>query len=148
MPLPLNAISARGHWCNSLVGDFDPDDWFGYIYEIVCTINNRRYVGKKQFRFLRKKKPLKGRVNKRHSYVDSDWRLYTSSSKHVHNLIDSCGLCNFTFTIIKLCDNKSQLSYYETYFMIHKEVMTLRDASGELVYLNKQIPAVKCIPKL
>ena len=137
-----------GHWLTDEVGYFDPEDWFGYIYKIKNNINNKCYVGRKQFKNLTKLKPLKGRVNKRHRYKDSGWRQYCSSSQYVLDDIDAFGKCNFTFTIIHLCKNKSQVAYYEPYYMYKYNVLTQRDSLGNRVYYNKVIPGCKCIPKL
>ena len=34
-----------GHW---LCEEFDPDEYFGFVYVIIDTTNDRRYIGKKQ----------------------------------------------------------------------------------------------------
>jgi len=132
-----------GHWVTS---DFNPDDYFGFIYLITNNINNKSYVGRKQFQSLRRLKPLKGRKNKRHVYKTSNWRSYTSSSAGVNSDITKLGISNFTFSILRLCKNKSQLAYYEAFYMFEYDVLTACDSSGRLFY-NQQIPAVPCPPK-
>ena len=37
-----------GHW-DLLIDDFDTDDYYGFIYIIINKINNRRYIGKRNF---------------------------------------------------------------------------------------------------
>jgi len=139
-------INKFGHWL--VPHDFDPDDYVGYIYIIKNNINNKQYVGRKQFKSLRRLKPLKGRVNKRHRYSDSDWRGYCGSSKSLLNDINNSGWGNFTFTIIQLCKNKSQMSYFEAYYMFQYEVLTKCNSKGERMFYNQNIPKVPCPPKL
>ena len=141
MVLPL-----MGHWSNPF--QFDPEDYFGFIYLITNNINNKRYVGRKQFKSYFKRPPLKGRKNKRHCSKDSDWRCYCSSSQHVLDDIDTYGKCNFKFEIIHLCQNKSQLAYYEPFYMYKFNVLTERDKFGNRTFYNMQIPACRGIPKL
>lgn len=35
----------HGHWTN-LPDDFNPDDWFGFIYLITHNETGRKYIGK------------------------------------------------------------------------------------------------------
>jgi hypothetical protein len=69
-----------GHWQGLLTEDTIP---YGFIYEITNLTNNRKYIGKKQCQSVRKRPPLKGKKNKRHQIVETDWRTYTSSSNEL-----------------------------------------------------------------
>jgi len=114
-----------GHWqLNedvSVAGDF-----FGFIYEITNTINGKKYIGKKQCHSRLKRKPLKGKKRNRIDYIDSDWREYTSSSNDLNNDIKEFGKDKFIFKIIKICNSKWALAYYEIKEQIDKDVL-LRD---------------------
>ena len=52
------------------------EDTFGFIYEITNTINQKKYIGKKQCKSKLKRKPLKGKRNKRIEIKESDWKVY------------------------------------------------------------------------
>jgi len=114
-----------GHWqlCEGVVID---EHTFGFIYEIINTETNKKYIGKKQCKSKLKRKPLKGRVNKRIEIKDSDWREYTSSSNELNADIQKYGKDKFIFKIIRRCGSKWELAYYEIKEQIEREVL-LRD---------------------
>ena len=37
-----------GHW-NSLIEDFNPGEWFGFVYRITNNTTDMSYIGRKQF---------------------------------------------------------------------------------------------------
>lgn len=132
------------HWQAPIT--FNPNDYEGFIYCITNKLTGRRYIGRKTFHFNIKLKPLKGRKNKRHRKKPSDWPTYTSSSVELNSDILRSGKENFEFVIIHLCENKSQLAYYEPYYMYKYEVLTA-GTDGKRQYYNKVIPPCKSIPK-
>lgn len=99
-----------GHW--SYNGEIS-SDCFGFIYEITNNLTNKKYIGKKQVQKIIKRSPLKGKKNKRHILQESDWKTYTGSSNLLNEHIAEQGKENFSFTILRLCYNKWQMSYYE-----------------------------------
>lgn len=122
-----------GHWvCDIPV----PKSAMGFIYLITCKavidgkINNRKYIGKKQILSKQKKKPLKGKINKRSTIKETDWKTYCSSSNQLQTLITEHGIESFEFRIIRFCNSKSELAYYEA-----KEQFD-RDALLSDEYLN------------
>lgn len=111
-----------GHWILNENVSLD-ENTFGFIYEIVNKITNKKYIGKKQcFRKI-KRKPLKGKTRNRISKGDSDWKFYTSSSNDVNNDIKTHGKENFEFKILKACDSKWALAYYEIKEQIDRNVL-------------------------
>ena len=127
-----------GHWeCEH----FNPDDYLGFVYVITNTVTGRQYIGQKQLHFKVKKKPLKGKVNKRHSTKESDWRTYTGSSKSLNEDIEAIGKDKFTFKIIELCESKWELNYIETKHIVKT------DAVIKESYYNMYIGRVGCPPK-
>ena len=114
-----------GHWLlaeNVTINN----DTFGFIYEIINTANSKKYIGKKQCKSKLKRKPLKGRKNKRIEIKESDWREYTSSSNELNEDIKKFGKDKFIFKIIKTCGSKWELAYFEISEQIAKNVL-LRD---------------------
>jgi len=111
-----------GHWI--LEEDIKvTEDTFGFLYEITNIITNRKYIGKKQCFMRIKRKPLKGYKRNRISKAESDWKNYTSSSKELNEDIKKYGKDNFQFKIIRTCNSKWSLAYYEIKEQIDKNVL-------------------------
>lgn len=109
-----------GHW------KYDtgvPTGTYGFIYCITNTVNNKKYIGKKQLVKIKKLKPLKGKKNKRHFLIESDWREYTGSCNDLNMDIKKHGKQNFKFDIIRLCDSKWEMAYYEAKEQFEKGVL-------------------------
>lgn len=109
-----------GHWEGLLTEETIP---YGFIYEITNMSNNRKYIGKKQCQSIRKRPPLKGKKNKRHQVIETDWRTYTSSSNELNKDIEELGKNNFTFKILQWCDSKWELAYNEMKLQVEREVL-------------------------
>lgn len=115
-----------GHWEQALITEGISEPPFGFVYLITNNLNGRKYIGKKQCLTVKKKPPLKGRKNKRHVTVETDWRTYTSSSRQLNEDIEKLGKENFTFEILIFCSSKWQLAYEEAKIQFEKDVL-LRD---------------------
>jgi hypothetical protein len=113
-----------GHW---KVYQAVPEDAFGFIYEIVNTINGKKYIGKKQMKRKIRRLPLKGKKRKRVDYVDSDWKIYTGSSDTLNIDIAANGKDKFVFKILKFCNSKFELSYFEAKMQFEKDVLLSED---------------------
>ena len=111
-----------GHWTTQIVITEDTNP-YGFIYQITNLINNKKYIGKKQCVTVKKRAPLKGKKNKRHEVVDTDWRTYTSSSNELNKDILEQGKETFSFEILMLCNSKWSLSYNEAKLQFEKEVL-------------------------
>lgn len=136
-----------GHWTLS-EGISWKDDVFGFIYEITNKINGKFYIGKKQCSRKIKRKPLKGKSRNRIDHVESDWKEYFSSSNDLQEDIKKYGKENFTFTILRLCDSKWELSYFEAKEQMARDVLlsecsyngilNLRVGKAPKSFLNKE----------
>lgn len=123
-----------GHWDISAVGEFDPAEWFGFIYEIHERSTGKSYIGKKFFKFKRKKtKSDKSRTK------PSDWMDYTSSSELVSDLIKEEGKEAFDFRILRLCSGRCELTYAEMEEQFGRNVLRARLPNGERAFFNKTI---------
>lgn len=113
-----------GHWEEALITESVSDGVpFGFIYLITNLTNNKKYIGKKQCLTVKKRPPLKGKKNKRHETVETDWKTYTSSSRQLNDDIEELGKSNFKFEILLFCSSKWQLAYEETKMQFEKEVL-------------------------
>jgi len=115
-----------GHW-QLAEGISFSEQSFGFIYEIVNLIDGKRYIGKKQCQSRLKRKPLKGKKRSRINYIVSDWREYTSSSNELNEDIKKHGKNNFKFIIIRSCNSKWALAYYEIKEQIDRNVLIRND---------------------
>ena len=68
-----------------------PEDCEAFVYLITNTTNGMKYVGKKLAKFRKTRPPLKGKINKRRSKVESDWRDYWGSSDHLIADVEKIG---------------------------------------------------------
>lgn len=133
-----------GHWQSPW--EFDPDDWYGFVYRIVNTQTQQQYVGKKQFR-SRQRKKVAGRKNRRVVYKDSGWHSYTGSSRMLNeHITESENHDQFQYYIISLHESKASLYYAEVLVQIHEDVLRATLPSGEPKYYNGLIGAVKFRP--
>jgi Putative endonuclease segE, GIY-YIG domain len=114
-----------GHWLIN-EGVNITEHTFGFIYEITNIVTNKKYIGKKQCTSRVKRKPLKGKVKNRIDYKESDWKSYTSSSNELNEDIKKYGKENFNFKILKSCNSKWELAYFEIKEQLDNNVL-LRD---------------------
>jgi len=111
-----------GHWTTKLITE-NNEVPYGFIYLITNLTNNKKYIGKKQCKTILKRRPLKGKKNKRHEERETDWRTYTSSSRELNDDIQLLGKENFKFEILKFCDSKWTLAYEEAKIQFEEEVL-------------------------
>ena len=105
------------------VNEAIPENAFGFIYEITNTINGKKYIGKKQMTRKIRRKPLKGKKRKRIDHIESDWKTYTGSSDALNLDIYTLGNDKFIFKILKFCNSKFELSYFEAKMQFEKDVL-------------------------
>lgn len=132
-----------GHWeCKF---QFNPDEWFGFIYRIIEISTGREYIGKKQFTKTKRKK-IKGRKNRKHIKSSSNWKEYTSSSDHINEAIQINSMANYRFVIESLHKTKGSLHYAEVRAQILEDVLRTKLSDGTRKYFNKQVNAVRYLP--
>ena len=116
-----------------------PEDCVGFVYCIVNSTNNRKYIGKKLSKFSKTKYKmvtLKSGIKKRKkikSKVDSDWMEYYGSSLELSADVKCLGVDSFTREILHLCKSKAECSYLEAREQFSRRVLESED------YYNNQI---------
>jgi|LakMenEpi03Aug12_release.lakeMendotaPanAssembly.Ray.scaffolds.fasta_scaffold1320619_2 hypothetical protein len=102
---------------------FDPEEaknWFGAVYIICNTVNNRKYIGRKCFTAAGRK-TVKGKVKKIRK--DSDWLTYYGSSDELKADIERLGKDQFTREIVKLVKTRGELAYWESKYIFDTEAI-------------------------
>ena len=80
-------------------------------------------MGKKLAKFKKTRPPLKGRINKRRSKVESDWRDYWGSNDHLVADVKAQGEDKFTREILYICSNRGTMSYLEAKEQFDRRVL-------------------------
>ena len=125
-----------GHWTYNLEEKEIPNTFYGFIYQITNTTNNRKYIGKKQSTTILKRPPLKGRKNKRHVVKETDWKIYTGSSDRLNEDIQKLGKGKFKFEILRFCQSKSELAYYEAKMQFDNDVLLKEEYYNGIINLR------------
>ena len=98
----------------------DPENWYGFIYEITNNLTGKKYIGRKYFSQA-KTRQVKGK--KKRTRVESDWRDYWGSNKELLADIDKYGKENFTRVILKLCETRGNTNYWEAKYQFDNNVL-------------------------
>ena len=85
-------------------------DNIGFVYIITNLSNNKKYIGKKLFKFSRTKK-VKGKKKK--TKVESNWKSYFGSNEELLEDAKVLGEDNFKREILHLCKSKGTANYLE-----------------------------------
>ncbi len=115
----------NGHW--QFPEQLDFENAHGFIYVIKEKSTGCMYIGKKIFRSEARKS--KG--------SQSNWRVYTSSSKIVNEIIRIKGLDAFDFIVLEQYHTKGGFSWAETWSQVVVEV-----PSNNHIWYNRFIDKV------
>jgi hypothetical protein len=121
----------------------DVGEYYGFIYRITNLSNGHDYLGRKYFKSKRKLKPLKGKKNKRHRIVETDWKDYYGSSKRLLEDIEELGKENFTREIIELCTTRGNTNYAELVWQVNEEVLLREDSYNGIIAIKIGVGSVK-----
>ena len=126
-----------GHWIVKSIPN-DLEKFWGFVYIITnkAYITPKYYIGCKQLKFKKTRQPLKGKKNKRRSLIDSDWKTYTGSSTELNEDILKYGKELFTFEILRFCENKSTMKYYEAKEQFDRDALLRPDYYNGIVNLR------------
>ena len=100
----------------------DIESNYGFVYIITNTVNDKKYIGKKWFWSLRKKK-IKGKKRAKRIKLESDWKDYYGSSADLITDIVKYGKDKFKREILILCKTKGDASYHEARLQFEYKVL-------------------------
>ena len=109
---------------------FVPDtDKFGFVYIITNLQTTKAYIGCKQYM-------VKGKFGDK----ESNWRVYTGSSKWLNEDIEKIGKKHFKFEIIAEYKNRRSLRYYELYYQMKYNVLaSTLEGTDEQAFYNSRV---------
>lgn len=110
--------------------NFDPSEYYGYVYCTLDTTTGKQYIGKKAFFHKQNKKLGKKELatlpvargkkpSKKLVISESDWKTYYGSSLEVKKLPKE----NLKRYVFKLCKTSKQLTYWETKYLFQHNVL-------------------------
>jgi hypothetical protein len=114
------------------ISDDEIEGYASFVYIITNLENNKRYIGKKIFKSIQRKK-VKGKTRKKKVEKESDWHQYFGSSRTLQEDVERLGQDRFKREILKLCRTRGTASYWEAY-----EIMT-RNAILSDDYYNESL---------
>ena len=107
----------------------DVGKFAGFVYLITNQITGEKYIGRKYFSSIRKKK----KSDKRRTRSESDWKEYYGSSEDLKKQIEVHGKNNFRREILSLHLTKGDVNYAE----VREQFM--RDVLEKDGYINDNI---------
>lgn len=133
-----------GHW-TSAVGEFNPLEYFGFIYLVYCKATKRFYLGKKQF-ISQSKVKVAGSTRRKTVIRESDWKTYCTSSEYIKKDLVLHGKESFDFYIVGLYKTKGGLRFAEVN-MLHKlDASVLKLDKDNRLFYNLAIDAIRFVP--
>ena len=121
----------------------DIGEYYGFIYRITNITNGHDYVGRKYFKTIKKRPPLKGKKNKRLETIETDWKDYWGSSNRLVADILELGKEQFTREIIHLCTSRGETNYMEAHYQFKEEVLLREDNYNGIIQLKLGKNSVK-----
>lgn len=98
----------------------DPGTYWGFVYQLKNLETGKLYIGKK---FFTRSKIRQVKKKRKRSRIDSGWQDYYSSSKTVLEEVEKYGKDRFERTILHLCKNRAECSYYESYEILKSHAL-------------------------
>lgn len=117
-----------------------PKDVVGFVYRIVNVKSGKFYIGKKSVISRRKtrigkreKAKTKTRKTFKIKIKESDWKVYTGSSKELNADIKKLGEKAFDKQIVEYCFNKKYLNFAEFSHQIKEDVLKVDSYNGNIL---------------
>lgn len=137
----------QGHWISN--NPIIPVGLHGFVYAIHNVLDDKYYVGKKNFLHGGKKNyKRKGVKVPNYKYgTETNWKTYTGSSAELNLDIARNGIDNFLFLVLRLYQTRGGLSYGEANLQHKLDVLTMKDDNNKAKFYNGNIAGIKFIPK-
>tara|TARA_Y100000385_G_C12868867_1_gene540574 strand:+ start:272 stop:706 length:435 start_codon:yes stop_codon:yes gene_type:complete len=103
--------------------DFTREDLQGFVYCITNRATARQYIGKKFFWSKKTLQKTKTRKRRKITYVESNWKDYFGSNKHLMEEVSTQGPEMYHREILHLCKTKGECAYMETKEQFDREVL-------------------------
>ena len=107
-----------------------PPEYVGFVYRITDTETGEKYIGQKRFRRTKTLPITKTRKRRKKTLVESDWRVYYSSSTIIKQAVTEGLSDRYLREILQFGYSKGDLSYLETKLQFDMGVLLSDD------YLN------------
>jgi hypothetical protein len=125
------------HWIG-IPEDFSPEGLSGFVYLIVNTLSNKKYVGRK-YLWSKTSCKIKGKSRRKRTVKESDWRTYKSSSDDLKADIARLGPDAFTFAILSIHKTRAEVNYAEVKEQFSRDVLYAKLPDGNFEYYNSCI---------
>jgi len=127
--------------------EFSHKDAYGFVYLITNKATGQKYVGKKFF-WSKKTLPItKTRKRRQRLLVESDWRDYYGSNKHLQEDVKKMGDDFFHREILHICKTKGECAYMEAKEQFDREVLLTDDYYNGIISIKLGGNAVKSFLK-
>lgn len=127
--------------------EFNPDVLYGFVYLITNRATGKKYVGKKFFWSSKTLPITKTRKRRKRLKVESDWRTYYGSNKHLIKDVEDMGEDFFYREIIHLCKSKGELSYLEAKEQFDRDALLSEDYYNGIIQCRIGSNSVKGLMK-
>jgi hypothetical protein len=108
--------------------------YYGFVYHIRNTVNQKCYIGRKYFVSFTKDK---GKT--RRSKKESDWKKYYGSCPELKEDVKKYGKESFERTILSVHRKMGEVNYEETKQLFLNNVLMERLDNGSPAYYNSNI---------
>ena len=129
----------QGHWISN--NPIITLGLHGFVYAIHNSVDDRYYVGKKNFLHGGKKNyKRKGVKVPNYKYgTETNWKTYTGSSAELNLDIAKHGKDNFSFLVLRLYQTRGGLSYGEANLQHKLGVLTMKCNDDKAKFYNGNI---------
>lgn len=118
----------------------DPQNYYGFVYEIENLTTGKKYIGRKYFTQAGYK-TVKGKRKKIRK--ESNWLDYYGSNKTLQEDVDKYGRDNFKRTILKLCKSRGNVNYWEAKYQFELSVLEREDYYNDWISIKAHRKHIK-----
>ena len=117
------------------IGEEDIEGYVPFVYLITNLENNKRYIGKKVLKTVRRQK-VKGKTRRKKVEKESNWREYFGSNGNLLEDVEKLGQDRLRREILKLCKTRGTDNYWEAWYQMHHHVLESDEWYNDWVYVK------------